>query len=112
LRAGCAFEAEWLNEGARCGGRAGCCKAVDVEAGRHILKGALETFDVGVKLSDVVLEPFNPALLLGNTLSTFFFAIVDKFRNVVGQPFILHVVDVGEGGAHGSDDGGGEGSRM
>jgi len=85
---------------------------VDVEAGRDILKSALETFDVGIELTDVVLKPFDPAFLLGNTLATFLLAIVDKFRKFVGQPFILHVIDVGEGGADGSDDGGGEGLCM
>jgi len=85
---------------------------MDVEAGRNILKGALETLDVGVQLADVVLKPLDPTLLLGKTLTTFFFAIADKLRKVVGQPFVLHIVDVGEGGMDGSDDGGGEGSRM
>jgi len=85
---------------------------MDVEAGRNILKGALETLDVGVQLADVVLKPLDPALLLGKTLATFFFAVIDKFCNIVGQSLVLHVVDVGESGADGSDDGGGEGSRM
>jgi len=85
---------------------------MDVETSRNILKGALETFDVGIEFADVVLKSLDPALLLGKTLATFFFAIVDKLRNVMGQPFVLHIIDVGEGGADGSDDGGGEGSRM
>jgi len=106
------FEVEWLDEGTRCGGRAGRCEAVDIKAGRHVLKGALEAFDVGVKLADVVLESFDPSLLLGKALTTFFLAVADKFRNIVGQPLVFHVVDVGKGGADGGDDGGGEGSRM
>ena len=76
------------------------------------MKGAFKAFDVGVKLADVVLEPFDPALLLSKALATFFLAVTDKFRNVVGQPFVFHVVDVGEGRMDGGNDGGGEGSRM
>jgi len=85
---------------------------MDVEASRYILKGAFEAFDVGVELADVVLESLDPALLLGKTLTTFLLAVADKFRNIVGQPLVFHVVDIGESGADGSDDGGGEGSRM
>ena len=85
---------------------------MDVKAGRNILKGAFETFDVGVELADVVLKSFDPALLLSNTLATFLLAIVDKFHNVMGQSFVLHVVDVGEGGMDGRDDRRGEGSRV
>jgi len=85
---------------------------MDVKAGRNILKGAFETFDVGVELADVVLKSFDPALLLGKTLTAFLLAVVDKFHNIVGQALVLHVVDVGEGGVDGSDDGRGEGSRM
>ena len=85
---------------------------MDVEAGRNILKGALETFDVGIEFADVVLKPLDPTFLLGKTLAAFFFTVVDKFRNIVGQPLVFHVVDVGKGGADGGDDGGGEGSRM
>jgi len=106
------FESEWLDEGARCGGRTGCREAVDIEASRHVLKSAFEAFDVGVKLADVVLEPLDPALLLTKALTTFFLAVADELRNIVGQPLIFHVIDVGEGGADGSDDGWGEGSRM
>ena len=76
------------------------------------MEGAFEAFDVGVELTDVVLKPFDPMFLLGKALATFFLAVADKFRNVVGQPLVFHVVNVGEGGADGSDDGGGEGSRM
>jgi len=106
------FETEWLDEGARRGGRAWCCEAVDIEAGRHVLKGAFEALNVGVKLADVVLEPLDPSLLLSNALATLFLAVIDKFRNVVSQPLVLPVVDVGKGGADGGDDSGGEGSRM
>jgi len=76
------------------------------------LEGALETFDVSVELADVVLKSLDPTFLLGKTLAAFLLALVDKFRNVMSQPLVLHVVDVGEGRANGSDDGGGEGSRM
>jgi len=85
---------------------------VDVEAGRHVLKGAFEAFDVVVKFTDVVLKPFDPSLLLSKALATLFLAVVDELRNIVGQSLIFHIVDVGKGGADGGDDGGGEGSRM
>ena len=85
---------------------------MDVEAGRHVLKGAFEAFDVGVKLADVVLEPFDPALLLSKALATFSLAVVDKFHNIVGQPLVFHVVDVGKGRTDGGNDSGGEGPRM
>ena len=85
---------------------------MDVETGRNVLKSALETFDVGVELADVVLQSLDPMFLLGQTLATFFFAVADKFHNVVGQSLVLLVVDVGESGTDGSDDGRGEGSRM
>ena len=79
---------------------------MDVETSRNILEGALEAFDVGVEFTDMVLKPLDPSLLLGNTLVAFLLAIVDKLCNVVGQSFILHVVDVGEGGTDSSDDAG------
>ena len=88
------------------------CEAVNVEAGRYVLEGAFEAFDVGVELTDVVLKSFDPTLLLSKTLATFFLAVADKFRNVVGQPLVLHVVDIGEGGADSGEDGRGEGSCM
>ena len=76
------------------------------------MKGALEAVDVGVKFADVVLEPFDPVLLLSKALATFFLAVVDKFCNVVGQPLVFHVVDIGKGRTDGGNDSGGEGSRM
>ena len=85
---------------------------MDVKAGRHVLESTFEAFDVSVELADVVLKPLDPTFLLSKALATFFFTVIDKFRNVVGQPLVLHVVDVGKGGADGSDDGGGEGSHM
>jgi len=85
---------------------------VDVEAGRNILKSAFEAVNVGIELTDVVLKPLNPALLLGKTLAAFFFVVADKFRNIVGQSLVLHVVDIGKSGADGSDDSGGKGSCM
>ena len=65
-----------------------------------------------VKFADMILEPLNPALLLGNALATFLFMATDQFREVVSQSFILFVAHVREGGADDSDDGWGEGSRM
>jgi len=76
------------------------------------LKGTLETLDMGVKFADVVLKSLDPAFLLGKALTTFFLAVANEFRNVVGQPLVFHIVDVGESGADGGDDGWGEGSRM
>jgi len=105
-------EAEWLDEGTGRGGGAGRCETVDFETGRDVLKGALETLDVSIELSDVVLEPFDPALLLAHALTTLPLAVTNEFRKVVGQPFILLVVDVGEGGVDGGEYGGGEGSHM
>jgi len=83
-----------------------------VEASRDSLEGALGIFNVGVKFADVVLEPLNPALLLGNTLATFLFTATDQFHEVISQSFILFVACVGEGRTDDSDDGWGEGSRM
>src|SRR5712671_6159139 len=85
---------------------------MDVETSRYVLKGALETFDVGVEFADVVLESLDPSLLLGHALTAFLFPLANKLRKVVGQPLVFHVIDVGEGGADGGEDGGGEGSRM
>ena len=85
---------------------------MDVETGRHVLKSTLEALDVGVELSDVVLESFDPAFLLSEALATFFLTVADKLRKFVRQSLVLHVVDVGKGGADGGDDGGGEGSRV
>jgi len=67
---------------------------------------------VGVKFADMVLEPFNPVLLLGNTLATLLFTATDQFHKVISQSFILFVACVGEGRMDDSDDGWGEGSRM
>jgi len=67
---------------------------------------------MGVKLADVILKSFDPSFLLSKALTAFFLAVVDKFRNVMGQPLVFHVVDIGKCGADGSNDGGGEGSRM
>ena len=85
---------------------------MDVKAGQDILKGVLETLDVGVKLADVVLGPFDPTLLLSKALTTFLLAVADKLRNFMGQSFVLHIVDFRKGGADGGDNGGGEGSHM
>jgi len=99
-------------------GRSGCThgprygEAMYVEASRDSLEGALGIFDVGIELSDVVLEPLDPALLLGNTLATFFFTAVDQLREVISQSFILLVPRVGESGTDNSDDGWGKGSHM
>ena len=87
-------------------------ESMDFQAGRDGLKSVSGTFDVGVELADVILQSFDPTLLLGKMLTTFLLAAVDKLSNLVSQPFILHITDVGEGGADGSDDGGGERSRM
>jgi len=75
-----------LMRGRGAGSRAGCCKAVDVKAGRHVLKSALEAFDVGVELADVILEALNPSLLLSKALTTFLLAVADKLRNFMASP--------------------------
>src|SRR5712675_3464181 len=85
---------------------------MDVKAGRYVLKGTLEAFDVVVELADVILKSLDPTLLLSKALATFFLAVADKLRNVVGQPLVFHVVDVGEGRTDGSNDSGGEGPCM
>jgi len=71
-----------------------------------------EAFDVGVEFADMVLKSLDPALLLGHTLMALLFPLANKLRKVIGQPFVLHVVDVGEGGADSGEDGGGEGLCM
>jgi len=83
-----------------------------VEASQDSLEGTLGLLDVGIEFADVVLEPLNPALLLGNALTTFFFMAADQLHEVISQPLILLVTCVGEGGMDDSDDGWGEGSRM
>jgi len=83
-----------------------------VEASQDILEGVLGFLNVGIELVDVVLEPLNPALLLGNALTTFFFTAADQLCEVISQPLVLLVTRVGEGGTDNSDDGRGEGSRM
>jgi len=40
---------------------------MDFKSCRDTLKGTLGGFDVGVELADVVLQPFNPPFLLGET---------------------------------------------
>jgi len=85
---------------------------VDVESSQHILKSAFEALNVGVEFADVILESLDPAFLLGHVLAAFLFPLANKLRNIMGQPLVLHVVDVGEGGTDGGEDGGGEGSRM
>src|SRR5712672_1654037 len=65
--------------------------------------------NVGVEFAYVVLKPLDPPFLLGKTLADFLFTVVDKFCKVVGQSLVFHVVDIGESGADGSDDGRGEG---
>jgi len=85
---------------------------VDVEASRYILKGAFETLDVGVEFVDVVLESLDPALLLAHALAALLLPLANKLRKVVGQPLVLHVIDIGEGGADSGEDSRGEGSRM
>ena len=76
------------------------------------MKGAFEAFDVVVEFADVVLEPLDPTFLLSKALATFLLAVVNELRNVVGQSFVFHVVNVGEGRTDGGNDSGGEGSRM
>jgi len=76
------------------------------------LKGAFEAFDVGIEFADMILESLDPMLLLGHTLTALLFPLANKLRNIVGQPFVLHVIDVGEGGADSGEDGRGEGSHM
>jgi len=60
----------------------------------------------------MILEPLDPALLLGNALTTLFFTAADQLCEVISQSLILFVAHVGEGGMDNSDDGWGEGSRM
>ena len=105
-------KAEWLN------GRSGCVRrprygeAMYVEASRDSLEGVLGVFDVGIKFADMILEPLDPALLLGNALATFLFMAIDQLREVISQSFILFVPHVGEGGTDDSNDGWGERSCM
>ena len=65
-----------------------------------------------IEFVDVVLEPLDPALLLGNALATFFFTAADQLCEVISQSLILLVAGVGESGTDNSDDGRGKGSRM
>jgi len=83
-----------------------------VKTSRDVLEGALGVFNVGVELADVILEPLDPALLLGNALATFLFMAIDQLREVISQSFILFVPHVGEGGTDDSNDGWGERSCM
>jgi len=105
-------KAEWLD------GRSGCVhgprygEAMYVKMSRDILEGALGFLDVGIEFSDMVLKPFDPALLLGNALTTLLFTAADQLREVISQSLILLVARIGEGGTNNSNDGWGEGSRM
>jgi len=83
-----------------------------VEASRDILEGMLGFLNVGVEFTNMVLEPLDPALLLGNALATFFFMAADQLCEVISQSLILLVAGVGESRMDNSDDGRGEGSRM
>jgi len=83
-----------------------------VETSRDSLEGVLGFLNVGIEFADVILKPLNPALLLGNALTTFFFTAADQLHEVISQPLILFVTCVGEGGADNSNDGQGEGLRM
>ena len=83
-----------------------------VEVSQDSLEGTLGIFDVGIKFADMILEPLDPALLLGNALATFLFMATDQFHEVISQSFILFVACVGEGRTDDSDDGWGEGSCM
>jgi len=85
---------------------------MDVEAGQDILESTLETLNVSIELVDVILQAFDPALLLGNMLATFLLAVVNEFCKVVSQPFILHVPGFGKGRMDDANDGWGEGSCM
>jgi len=38
---------------------------------RDSLEGVLGVFDVGIKFADMILEPLDPALLLGNCTGDF-----------------------------------------
>jgi len=71
-----------------------------------------EALDVGIEFADVVLEPLDPALLLGNALTTFPLAVVNKLCKVIGQLLVFLVASVGKGGADDADDGQGEGLHM
>jgi len=77
---------------------------LDFEACGNCLSSASGRLDVSIQLSDVVLQSFNPALLLGEVLPTFLLVTIDEFCNLVSQSLILHVTDVGEGRADGRDD--------
>ena len=83
-----------------------------VEASQDILEGVLGFLDVGVEFTNVVLEPLDPVLLLGNVLATFFFTAADQLREVISQSLILLVAGVRESRMDNSDDGRGKGSRM
>jgi len=83
-----------------------------VEASRDILEGAPGFLDVGIEFVNMVLEPLDPALLLGNALATFLFTAADQLHEVISQSLILLVAGVGEGRTDNSDDSWGEGSRM
>jgi len=95
-----------------CGSGTGRGEAVNVEVGRDILESAFEALDVGIELADVILQAFNPALLLGNALATLFLMTVNKLHEVISQSFILHVAGVGEGRMDDANDSQGERSCM
>ena len=78
---------------------------MDFEACGNFLCGTSSCLNMGVQFSDVVLQPFDPSFLLGKTLPTFFLAAIDELCDFVSQFFILHVADIGEGGADSCDDG-------
>src|SRR5712671_5664938 len=87
-------------------------KALDFKACGDCLGSVSGHLDMGIQFLDMVLQPFNPVFLLGETLPTFFLAAIDEFCNLVSQSFILQVTDVGEGRADGRDDGRGKRSSV
>jgi len=61
------MEAKWLNERSWGGSGAWQGKPMDFKSHRDTLEGTLGGFDVGIELMDVILQAFDPSLLLGET---------------------------------------------
>ena len=83
-----------------------------LEACVDVADGALVAHKLEVELADVVLEASDPVNLLCVTLTSFFFSLVNEFREFLDKVSNLRRARIRKRGADHSDNGGGEGARV